>query len=76
MRAMAFEPTRPDCAGIRGMQERARQLGGTLEAGPTDHGWLVDLQTAGSLRCRLGFPAKGLTTRSLHSLGSSTAESR
>lgn len=67
---------RPDCAGIRGMEERAAQLGGVLSAGPADHGWLVDLQTPGNLRCRLGFPAKGLSMRSLQSLGSSAAESR
>ena len=29
--------------GLRGMRERAEQLGGTLAAGPTDNGWRVDL---------------------------------
>ncbi|TCJ22855.1 sensor histidine kinase [Nocardioides jejuensis] len=67
---------RPDCAGIRGMQERALQLGGALTAGPADHGWLVELQTPSALRCRLGIPSKGLSTRSLQSLASSATETR
>jgi signal transduction histidine kinase len=29
--------------GLRGMRERAELLGGTLAAGPTDHGWRVEL---------------------------------
>jgi signal transduction histidine kinase len=29
--------------GLRGMRERAAQLGGTLAAGPTDDGWRVEL---------------------------------
>ena len=30
--------------GLRGMRERAAQLGGTLAAGPTADGWRVQLQ--------------------------------
>ncbi len=30
--------------GLRGMRERAAQLGGTLAAGPTAEGWRVDLR--------------------------------
>ena len=29
-------------AGLRGMRERAESLGGHLDAGPTDDGWLVE----------------------------------
>ena len=35
-------PTTGDGSGLRGMRERAEQLGGTLEAGPApDRGWRV-----------------------------------
>jgi signal transduction histidine kinase len=30
--------------GLRGMRERAQALGGGLTAGPTDHGWCVELR--------------------------------
>jgi signal transduction histidine kinase len=30
--------------GVRGMRERAQLLGGTLQAGPTDDGWRVELR--------------------------------
>lgn len=55
---------RADCAGIRGMEERARQLGGDLNAGPADAGWLVELKTP-SLRCRLGLPSRVATFASI-----------
>jgi signal transduction histidine kinase len=42
-----------DGSGLRGMRERAEQLGGNLEAGPApDHGW----------RVRARFPAERVTT--------------
>jgi signal transduction histidine kinase len=30
--------------GLRGLRERVEQIGGSLDAGPTDHGWLVQLE--------------------------------
>jgi signal transduction histidine kinase len=30
--------------GLRGLRERLQQVGGSLDAGPTDHGWLVQLE--------------------------------
>jgi signal transduction histidine kinase len=46
-------PAAGDGSGLRGMRERAEQLGGTLEAGPTpDRGW----------RVRARFPVEGVTT--------------
>ena len=30
--------------GLRGMRERAELLGGSLEAGPSDGGWRVELR--------------------------------
>lgn len=33
--------------GLAGMQERVERVGGSLRAGPTDHGWLVELDVPG-----------------------------
>jgi signal transduction histidine kinase len=33
--------------GLEGMRERARGLGGTVNAGATDDGWLVELHLPG-----------------------------
>jgi signal transduction histidine kinase len=30
--------------GLRGLRERLERVGGSLDAGPTDHGWLVQLE--------------------------------
>jgi signal transduction histidine kinase len=33
--------------GLSGMRERVERAGGTMHAGPTDHGWLVELDVPG-----------------------------
>jgi signal transduction histidine kinase len=46
-------PTAGEGSGLRGMRERAEQLGGTLEAGPApERGW----------RVRARFPVEAVTT--------------
>ena len=43
-RPPANPPTGPGHFGIIGMRERARALGGQLDAGPTSDGWVVEAQ--------------------------------